>query len=187
MTKDEVTGAGDITALHRQVEKLTGQVRDLKGQRISTNTEIKFQHEWVEAELTERAMAVQVHQAEGRMEALEVGLAAQVEQMQQVEGIRSELASELAAVRKLAAEQDTRICATAVQVVKRMKEHMEGHMAETTWLTELKEVTNIQSGALEELNEDVQRLYNQSFGALVEEGQSPDGGWYTKQEFNRCF
>ena len=45
----------------------------------------------------------------------------------------------------------------------------------------------VQSGAIDELNEDVQRLYVQSFGALVEERKSPDGGWYTKQEFNRFF
>ena len=45
-----------------------------------------------------------------------------------------------------------------------------------------------------ELNEDVQRLYSQSFGAQVEEGRtlveerrSPDGGWYQEQEFHRCF
>ena len=60
-------------------------------------------------------------------------------------------------------------------------------------LTELKEdverAWDIQSGALDELNEDARRLYIQSFGALVhvEERKSPDGGWYTEQEFNRLF
>ena len=84
-TKDEVTGAGDITALQRQVEKLTGQVRDLKGHRISTNREIKHQRAWVEAELEERAMAAQDWWNRCN---------------RWTQGIRSELASELAAVRE---------------------------------------------------------------------------------------
>ena len=39
-----------------------------------------------------------------------------------------------------------------------------------------------------ELNEYIERLYEESFGALVEERLTPDGeGWYTEQEFNRFF
>ena len=71
MAKDEVTGPGDMAALLRQVEELTGQVRDLKVQRVSTNREIKLQRAWVEGEMKERAMAAQVQQAEGRVGALE--------------------------------------------------------------------------------------------------------------------
>ena len=42
--------------------------------------------------------------------------------------------------------------------------------------------------AVAELNEDIERLYEESFGALVEERLAPDGqGWYTEQEFNRFF
>ena len=67
-------------------------MRDLKVHRVSTNPEVKLQRAWMEGELKERAMAAQVHQAEGRMGALEVDLAAQV---QRAEGSMSELASEL--------------------------------------------------------------------------------------------
>ena len=55
-----MTGVGDTSALQRQVEELTGQVRDLKVQRVSTNREIKLQRAWVEVEMKERAMAAQV-------------------------------------------------------------------------------------------------------------------------------
>ena len=113
---------------------------------------------------------------------------------EQIEKRMGILEGRMSGVSELAAEQDRRIRATAVQVEKRMEEHMEDHMAELASLlalTELKEdverVWDIQSGALDELNGDVQRLYTQSFGALVEERKSPDGGWYTKQEFNRFF
>ena len=80
--KEEVTGAGDMSALQKKVKELTGQVRDLKVHRVSTNREIKLQRAWVEGEVKERAMAAQpaqVQQAEERMGALEVGLAAQVQ------------------------------------------------------------------------------------------------------------
>ena len=83
MAKDEVTGPGDMAALQRQVEELTGQVRELKVQRVSTNREIKLQRAWVEGEMEERAMAAQVQQAEERMGALEAGLAAQVQRAEE--------------------------------------------------------------------------------------------------------
>ena len=80
MAKDEVTGPGDMAALQRQVEELTGQVRDLKVQRVSTNREIKLQRAWVEGELEQRAAVVHVR---NRMGALEVGLAVQVQQAEE--------------------------------------------------------------------------------------------------------
>ena len=43
MAKDEVIGPGDMAALQRQVEELTGQVRDLKVQRVSMHREIQLQ------------------------------------------------------------------------------------------------------------------------------------------------
>jgi hypothetical protein len=104
--KEEATGAGDMSALLRQVEELTGQVRDLKVQRISTDREIKLQRAWVEGELEQRAavvhvrnrmgalevgLAVQVQRAEERMGALEAGLAAQV---QRAEESRSQIESQ---------------------------------------------------------------------------------------------
>ena len=63
--KDEVTVAGDITALQRQVGELTGQVRDLKRQRISMDREVKMQRAWVDGELKKCVIAAQVQQVEG--------------------------------------------------------------------------------------------------------------------------
>ena len=66
-----------------QVSELARMVKDLQRQRISTDREIKVQRAWVEGELEERAMAAQVQQAEGRVGALEVGLAAQVQRAEE--------------------------------------------------------------------------------------------------------
>ena len=129
-------------------------VNGLQRQQISTDREIKVQRAWVEGELEETAMA------------------AQVQQVQQVKQIRSELVSELAA------EQDRRISATAVQVEKRV-----GTLELTTGRGFIESFR-----AVAVLNEDIARLYEESFGALVEERLAPDGqGWYTEQEFNRFF
>ena len=56
-------------------------VTDLKKQRISTDREIKHHRAWVQAELTERAMAAQAQQVEGIMP----DLAAMKEQVIRVE------------------------------------------------------------------------------------------------------
>ena len=82
-----MTGAGSMSALQKQVKELTGQVRDLKVQRVimSTNWEIKLQCLWVEGELKDGAMAVQV---EERMGVLEGGLASQAKH---AEGSMSEI------------------------------------------------------------------------------------------------
>ena len=121
---------------------------------MSTDRESKVQRAWVEGELEETAMA------------------AQVQQVQQVEQIRSELVSELAA------EQDRRISATAVQVEKRV-----GTLELMTGRSFIESFR-----AVAELNEDIERLYEESFGALVEERLAPDGqGWYTEKGFNRFF
>ena len=55
-----MTGAGDMSALQRQVEELTWQVRDPKVLQLSTNREVKLQRARMEGELKVRAMAAQV-------------------------------------------------------------------------------------------------------------------------------
>ena len=64
--------------------------------------------------------------------------------------------------------------------MKMRQEIVEGRVSELAGRMRKKEDTS--RTCFDELNDDVQRLYNQSFGALVEERQSPwpDGGWYTK-------
>ena len=54
--------AYDRAALQRQVEELTGQVRDLKVQRVSTNREIKLQRAWVENFERKNQEALQIQQ-----------------------------------------------------------------------------------------------------------------------------
>ena len=188
----------------QQREKRMGILEgDLKG--LVTGVQLQHVEERM-GELEEWA-GKQLQQVKGGLEAeidalrcrqrRETGVQLQLmeEQMEKRMGILEAcLEGRMSGVSELAAAQDRRIRATAVQVEKRVEKHMEDHMAELASLlalTELKEdverVWDIQSGALDELNEDVQRLYIQSFGALVEERKSPDGGWYTKQEFNRFF
>ena len=83
-------------------------------------------------------------------------------------------------VSELAAEQDRRISATAVQVEKRVGTLAMELMTGRSFIESFR--------AVAELNEDIERLYEESFGALVEERLAPDGqGWYTEQEFNRFF
>ena len=113
------------------------------------------------------------------------------------------MTSELAAVR----EQEQAKCATGEplqetlmeeQIEKRMGT-LEGGMSELAAKLARKHNDLLSVGSadplstlnsnfarsIRELNDDVQRLYSQSFGALVEDRRSPDGGWYQEQEFHR--
>ena len=88
-----------------------------------------------------------------------------------LEGRMSELAAELERKDNLARERALDL---------QLQEHRRG------------ELNSNFARSIRELNADIQRLYSQSFGALVEdsravveERQSPDGGWYQEQEFHR--
>jgi len=178
MAKDEVTGPGDMAALQRQVGELTGQVRDLKVQRVSTNREIKLQRAWVEGEMKERAMAAQVQQAEERMEALEAGLAAQV---QRAEESRLQIESQ-----RLWVEGELRGGAMAVQVEKRMKVLEWGlashviHAAES--MSEIRLQHDAEGSRWEKslkhlcsITEDIGSQANQRNKSLLEEGRRLQG------------
>jgi len=109
-----------------------------------------------------------VAQEEERMGVLEAGLAAQVQQAEERMG------AGLAAQVQSAEES----MATVAQVEARM-----GILELMTGRSFIESFR-----AVAELNEDIERLYEESFGALVEERLAPDGqGWYTEQEFNRFF
>ena len=75
------------------------------------------------------------------------------------------LEGRMSGVLELAAEQDRRISATAVQVEKRV-----GTLELMTGRSFIESFR-----AVAELNEDIERLYEESFGALVEERLAPDG------------
>jgi len=178
MAKDEVTGPGDMAALQRQVEELTGQVRELKVQRVSTNREIKLQRAWMEGEVKERAMAAQVQQAEERMEALEAGLAAQV---QRAEESRLQIESQ-----RLWVEGELRGGAMAVQVEKRMKVLEWGlashviHAAES--MSEIRLQHDAEGSRWEKslkhlcsITEDIGSQANQRNKSLLEEGRRLQG------------
>ena len=81
------------------------------------------------------------------------------------------LEGRMSGVSELAAEHARMHHATAVQV-----QNIEGSMVELALVL-----------AVAEINEEFERLYEQSFRALVEERLSPNGLWYTEQEFHRHF
>jgi hypothetical protein len=112
-----------------------------------------------------------VAQEEERMGVLEAGLAAQVQQAGERMGA---LEAGLAAQVQSAEES----MATVAQVEARM-----GILELMTGRSFIESFR-----AVAELNEDIERLYEESPGTLVEERLTPDGeGWYTEQEFNRFF
>jgi len=143
--KEEATGAGDMSALQRQVEELTGQVRDLKVQRISTDREIKLQRAWVEGELEQRAAVVHVR---NRMGALEVGLAVQVQRAEERMGA---LEAGLAAQVQRAEESRSQIESQRLWVEGKC-EGLETVECQSMWRVQME-------GSIAKLNADADRLY----------------------------
>ena len=198
-----VADAKAASAVQGQVSKLARIVKGLQRQRVSTDREIKQQRAWVKAAVKERAMAAQVQQVEG----IRSELAAMKEQVSRVEQevgviicmMCGDMASRgqqvegsipgLAAVREQVSRLETLEVGLRAEVgepgqaaqlmvarVRRGEERV-GTLEDMTGRSFIESPR-----AVAKPNEDIARLYEKTFGALVEERLTPDGeGWYTEQ------